>query len=248
MTTPTNDLAALSQRIVEALYGSLLMPKVTVVAMHLAPTLDEMAKWKAVVAANDAKELERAGNPMDSPQFELRMRVMDAEEALAQSEASCAALRSALDRVSGAYARILRYSGERPDEDEYYTCATAALATDAGKALIDELERLRAEMEECNFLCVNSAGGGRVSDVLARMLNELRQRAESAESALRSAQENAEAIQDVAQRLHDHGLVVIKNWRNLKEPLGHNLANAVNDFDRIKQSQALAAQSQPPTI
>jgi len=73
----------------------------------------ELAAAKAVIKANDEKELERAGNPFDSPQFELRQKLLEAEAKEAATSSRLAELERELAASQDDYKRLVHESDLR---------------------------------------------------------------------------------------------------------------------------------------
>lgn len=93
--------------------GAVAEQELTALRDQLTRLTADHATVTAVIAANDAKEIERAGNPFDSPQFELRSQLLAAKESLAtvtkqlaESAFHVQRLRQLCDKGDGAIAEI----------------------------------------------------------------------------------------------------------------------------------------------
>ena len=152
---------------------------------HIRELADALEASQAVIAANDARELERQGNPFDSPQFELRTRAMDAEEKLESASADAAVLRQAVE----SELHLIQSSGRQNVEERRVAMFTAALATTAGRALLDEVALLRN--------CIGVAVDSPTSDFDRLEYTKVQMRAERAEADLAAARRDSERYQYV---------------------------------------------------
>lgn len=72
----------------------------------VASLQEQLIEARQVIATNDQKELQRAGNPFDSPQFELRAKLSEAQAQLTRAREELEAERGRLDWLEQTRAEI----------------------------------------------------------------------------------------------------------------------------------------------